>query len=62
VMKQNGFIWVFWALFLSFFAAAGHPTPLDDEIELDNSRMAIGILTFVLGFLCFTLVPFTIIQ
>lgn len=61
-MKQNGFIWVFWALFLSFFAAAGHPTPLDDEMELDNNRMAIGVITFVLGILCFTLVPFTIIQ
>ncbi|MGP8321367.1 MAG: site-2 protease family protein [Methanosarcinaceae archaeon] len=62
VMKQSGFIWIFWALFLSFFAAAGHPTPLNDEIELDNNRMAIGVVTFVLGFFCFTLVPFTFIQ
>ncbi|MCL7411824.1 MAG: site-2 protease family protein [Methanosarcinaceae archaeon] len=61
VMKQNGFIWVFWALFLSLFAAAGHPTPLDDDIELDSTRMAVGVLTFVLGILCFTLVPFTIV-
>ncbi|MGP8323744.1 MAG: site-2 protease family protein [Methanosarcinaceae archaeon] len=62
IMKQSGFIWIFWALFLSFFAAAGHPTPLNDEIELDNDRMAIGVVTFVLGFFCFTLVPFTFIQ
>ena len=62
ITKQSGFIWIFWALLLSLFAAAGHPTPLDDEIELDNNRMAIGVLTFVLGILCFTLVPFTIIQ
>ncbi len=62
IMKQSGFIWIFWALLLSLFAAAGHPTPLDDDIELDNNRMAIGVITFVLGILCFTLVPFTIIQ
>ncbi len=62
IMKQSGFIWIFWALFLSLFAAAGHPTPLDDDMELDNNRMAIGVITFVLGLLCFTLVPFTFIQ
>ncbi|HJH32058.1 MAG TPA: site-2 protease family protein [Methanosarcinaceae archaeon] len=62
IMKQSGFIWIVWALFLSFFAAAGHPTPLNDEIELDNNRMAVGVITFVLGLLCFTFVPFTFIQ
>jgi len=62
IMKLNGFIWIFWAMFLSFFAAAGHPVPLDDDMELDEKRIVIGIVTFVLGLLCFTMVPFTIMQ
>lgn len=59
-MKQDGFIWVLWGLFLSFFAAAGHPKPLDDDIPLGKGRMALGIITFILGLLCFTLVPFQV--
>ncbi len=61
VMESNGFIWVMWAILLSFFAAAGHPSPLDDESRLDGARQLIGIVTFVLGITCFTLVPFTIV-
>ena len=62
VMGQNGFVWIFWALFLSFFAAAGHPDPLDDDVKLDKGRIAVGVFTFVLGILCFTLVPFTFVE
>jgi membrane-associated protease RseP (regulator of RpoE activity) len=57
---QDGFIWVFWGLILSFFAAAGHPAPLNDEIPLGKGRMMLGVMTFVLGLLCITLVPFKI--
>lgn len=57
-LKGDGFIWIFWALFLWAFAAAGHPSPLHDKVELDKKRILIGIITFILGLLCFTLIPF----
>ncbi|MFZ3169904.1 MAG: site-2 protease family protein [Candidatus Methanoperedens sp.] len=58
VLNRDGFIWVLWGIFLSFFAVAGHPKPLDDDIPLGKGRMALGVITFILGLLCFTLVPF----
>ncbi len=60
ILERDGFLWVLWGLFLSFFAAAGHPKPLDDDVPLDKGRMALGIITFILGLLCFTLVPFQV--
>lgn len=57
-LKGDGFIWIFWALFLWAFAAAGHPSPLHDKIELDKKRILVGVITFILGLLCFTLIPF----
>lgn len=56
--KSDGFLWVVWGLFLSFFAAAGHPKPLDDEIPLGKGRMALGVFAFIMGMLSMTLVPF----
>ena len=58
ILNRDGFIWVLWGIFLSFFAAAGHPKPLDDDIPLGKGRMALGVIAFILGLLCFTLVPF----
>lgn len=60
-LQEDGFIWIFWSLLLSLFAAIGHPAPLHDNVELDKKRFLLGILTFVLGLLCFTLVPFKVI-
>jgi membrane-associated protease RseP (regulator of RpoE activity) len=57
-LKEDGFIWIFWALLLWALAAAGHPSPLQDKIELDKKRILIGIIMFILGLLCFTLIPF----
>ncbi|MDY0130412.1 MAG: site-2 protease family protein [Methanosarcina vacuolata] len=57
-LKEDGFIWISWALFLWIFAAVGHPSPLHDKVELDKKRIFIGIITFILGLLCFTLIPF----
>lgn len=58
ILNKDGFIWVLWGIFLSFFAASGHPTPLDDDIPIGKGRMTLGIITFILGLLCFSLVPF----
>lgn len=51
------FLWVFWGLFTMAFAYAGPATPIYDE-ALDTKRMALGIVTFGLGVLCFTPIPF----
>ncbi len=56
-LREDGFIWIFWALFLWAFAAVGHPSPLQD-VELDRKRILLGIFMFILGLLCFTLIPF----
>lgn len=57
-LKEDGFVWIFWALLLWALASAGHPSPLHDQIALDKKRILIGILMFILGLLCFTLIPF----
>jgi membrane-associated protease RseP (regulator of RpoE activity) len=57
-VKTNGFMWIFWSALLLFFSAGGHPRPLNDDIPLDRKRMVIGMVTFVLGLLCITPVPF----
>ncbi len=57
-LKEDGVIWIFWALLLWIFAAAGHPSPLHDKVKLDRKRILLGIITFILGLLCFTLIPF----
>lgn len=57
-LKEDGVIWIFWALLLWVFAAAGHPSPMHDKVELDKKRILLGIITFILGCLCFTLIPF----
>ena len=61
VMKEDGFIWIFWGFFLHLFSVAGHPTPLHNSVDLDRKRFFLGVLTFVLGLLCFTLVPFRMV-
>ncbi|HWR25293.1 MAG TPA: site-2 protease family protein [Methanosarcina sp.] len=57
-LKKDGIIWIFWALLLWVFSAAGHPSPMHDKVELDKKRILLGIITFILGLLCFTLIPF----
>lgn len=58
--NQDGSMWLFWGLLLVVFAAAGHPRPLNDDIPIGKGRMVLGIVTFFLGLLCVTLVPFQI--
>lgn len=58
VVKTDGFIWIFWSALLIFFSAGGHPRPLNDDIPIDRKRMLLGLITFALGLLCMTPVPF----
>ncbi|MFC4450958.1 site-2 protease family protein [Halorussus aquaticus] len=53
-------LWVFWGLLATYVAYVGPAHPIDDE-GLDSTRKVIGVLTFVLGILCFTPVPIEII-
>jgi membrane-associated protease RseP (regulator of RpoE activity) len=54
------FLWFFWGLIAIGLAYAGPAHPIRDE-PLDSRRMAIGILTFALGLLCFTPVPLELV-
>jgi membrane-associated protease RseP (regulator of RpoE activity) len=52
-------LWGFWGLLALVFSRAGSATPLD-ETPLGPGRRAIGLLTLVLGALCFVPVPIVI--
>ncbi len=54
------FLWGFWGLLTLGLAYAGPATPVYDD-RLDRTRMAVGVVTFLLGLLCFTPVPFELI-
>jgi membrane-associated protease RseP (regulator of RpoE activity) len=54
-------IWAIWGLFALGLAYAGPANPIDDT-PLDWPRIAVGVLAFVLGVLCFTPVPVEVIQ
>ena len=54
-------IWTLWGLFALGLAYAGPATPVDDS-PLDRPRIALGVVAFVLGALCFTPVPVEVIQ
>ncbi len=49
-------LWGFWGLVSLFLAYVGPVTPVFDE-PLDPKRKALGVLTLLLGALCFTPVP-----
>jgi len=40
------------------FRNNGASISLNDEVELGRKRILIGIFMFILGLLCFTLIPF----
>jgi membrane-associated protease RseP (regulator of RpoE activity) len=60
VALQSITLWFFWGLIAIGLAYAGPATPVLDD-DLGARRMAVGVLTFVLGLLCFTPVPFTFV-
>ncbi|MFB6107139.1 MAG: site-2 protease family protein [Halobacteriaceae archaeon] len=49
-------IWAFWGVLTTVVAYAGSARPISDE-RLDARRTLLGVLTLVLGVLCFTPVP-----
>jgi membrane-associated protease RseP (regulator of RpoE activity) len=53
-------IWTMWGIFAVGLAYAGPASPVRDD-PLDRKRVAVGVLTFVLGVLCFTPVPVEVI-
>ncbi|MFC7132576.1 MULTISPECIES: site-2 protease family protein [Salinibaculum] len=53
-------IWAMWGLFATGLAYAGPASPMRDE-PLDRERVAVGVLTLVLGALCFTPIPVEIV-
>lgn len=53
-------LWVFWGLLATWVAYVGPANPISEE-GLDIRRKMVGLLTFVLGALCFTPVPIEII-
>ncbi|WP_435062234.1 site-2 protease family protein [Halobaculum sp. EA56] len=55
-LNESVGLWAFWGLFSAFIAYRGPADPVDDS-SLDATRMAVGVLTFALGLLCFMLVP-----
>jgi membrane-associated protease RseP (regulator of RpoE activity) len=54
-------LWAFWGLFALFIAYKGPANPIDDS-PLGPERVAVGLLTFALGALCFMLVPVEVVQ
>jgi len=57
-LYNAGAIWFFWGFVTLVFSTQPHPEPLDDKTPIDQKRFTLGILTFILGLLCFTPVPF----
>ncbi|GGL50093.1 site-2 protease family protein [Halocalculus aciditolerans] len=56
---QAAFVWVLWGVIGLFMAWRGSVPTMDDQ-PLDRRRFAVGVLTFVLGALCFVPVPIQI--
>ncbi|WP_336036163.1 site-2 protease family protein [Halobacterium yunchengense] len=52
-------IWVLWGVLTTVVSFAGTAQPVDDA-AVDRRRVAVGVLTFVLGALCFMPVPIQI--
>ncbi len=58
IFKDSG-IWLFWGLITLFFSMQKHPKPMDDS-PLSLKYTLLGIITFIVGFLCWTPTPFII--
>ncbi|RDI72063.1 site-2 protease family protein [Halopelagius longus] len=55
-LSESVGLWAFWGLISAAIAFKGPADPIDDS-PIGPARMALGIVTFALGALCFLLVP-----
>jgi membrane-associated protease RseP (regulator of RpoE activity) len=55
-LNESVGLWAVWGVFATFIAYRGPAHPIDDS-GLDTKRVAVGVVTFALGLLCFMLVP-----
>ena len=55
-LNESVGLWAFWGVFALVIAANGPADP-DDEGSIGRPRLAVGLLTFGVGLLCFMLVP-----
>nr|WP_089384273.1 site-2 protease family protein [Halorubrum vacuolatum] len=53
-------LWAFWGVFALVIAFNGPANPAEED-RLGPARMAIGVLTFAVGALCFLLVPIEVV-
>ena len=49
-------MWLFWGILTLFLAQSGYARPIRDA-PIDTKRKLLGILIFIIGFLCFTPIP-----
>jgi hypothetical protein len=59
-LAESVLLWVVWGGFAILLAANGSARPLSEE-RLGWRRTFLGVLTFALGLLCFTPVPFELV-
>jgi membrane-associated protease RseP (regulator of RpoE activity) len=59
-LNESVGLWAFWGVFATVIAYNGSAEPID-ETPLGWPRLAVGIVTFLLGALCFILVPVQLI-
>lgn len=59
-LRDSVLIWGIWGVLALGLSYAGSAEPIYDE-PLDHKRVAVAALTFVLGALCFTPVPFRLV-
>jgi membrane-associated protease RseP (regulator of RpoE activity) len=59
-LRDSVLLWMVWGGFATLLAFGGSAEPTA-EGDLDARRQAIGLLTFGLGLLCFTPVPFRVV-
>ena len=59
-LNESVGLWAFWGVFSLFIAFNGPANPVDER-RLGWPRIAVGVLTFVVGSLCFLLVPIQVV-
>jgi len=59
-LNESVGLWAFWGLFATFIAYNGPADPVD-ETPIGWRRQVLGVVTFLLGALCFILVPVQLI-